>query len=384
MIQKVKTYTTIGLQGYEITVEADSNKSLPTIDIIGLPDAAIKESKERIRGTFRHCQIEIPAHKIVLNLAPSDIRKEGTRFDVPMAVALLLLAREGHIHNLDQVRQALFFGELGLDGTIKRIDGLLPSVLAAVKDGYRQFFIPADNIYEVEYIAGIDVYPLESFQQLADHVLGRALLQPYIAQTSIEDLYVLTHDREQDFAHIKGQIIAKRALSIAAAGLHNILMIGSPGSGKTMLARALQSIIPPLEFEESLEVSQIYSLVGKLNKDHPLIVHRPFRQVHHTASKISIIGGGRNLTPGEISLAHKGILFFDELPEFPRETLEVLRQPLEDKMIAISRVSGTVQYPANFMFVATMNPSPCGYYNDPEVPCTCSYNEIKRYQNKIS
>lgn len=384
MIQKVKTYTTIGLQGYEITVEADSNRSLPTIDIIGLPDAAIKESKERIRGTFRHCQIEIPAHKIVLNLAPSDIRKEGTRFDVPMAVALLLLAREGHIHNLDQVRQALFFGELGLDGTIKRIDGLLPSVLAAVKDGYRQFFIPADNIYEVEYIAGIDVYPLESFQQLADHVLGRALLQPYIAQTSIEDLYVLTHDREQDFAHIKGQIIAKRALSIAAAGLHNILMIGSPGSGKTMLARALQSIIPPLEFEESLEVSQIYSLVGKLNKDHPLIVHRPFRQVHHTASKISIIGGGRNLTPGEISLAHKGILFFDELPEFPRETLEVLRQPLEDKMIAISRVSGTVQYPANFMFVATMNPSPCGYYNDPEVPCTCSYNEIKRYQNKIS
>lgn len=384
MIQKVKTYTTIGLQGYEITVEADSNKSLPTIDIIGLPDAAIKESKERIRGTFRHCQIEIPAHKIVLNLAPSDIRKEGTRFDVPMAVALLLLAREGHIHNLDQVRQALFFGELGLDGTIKRIDGLLPSVLAAVKDGYRQFFIPADNIYEVEYIAGIDVYPLESFQQLADHVLGRALLQPYIAQTSIEDLYVLTHDREQDFAHIKGQIIAKRALSIAAAGLHNVLMIGSPGSGKTMLARALQSIIPPLEFEESLEVSQIYSLVGKLNKDHPLIVHRPFRQVHHTASKISIIGGGRNLTPGEISLAHKGILFFDELPEFPRETLEVLRQPLEDKMIAISRVSGTVQYPANFMFVATMNPSPCGYYNDPEVPCTCSYNEIKRYQNKIS
>lgn len=225
---------------------------------------------------------------------------------------------------------------------------------------------------------------MKNFRQVADHFYGTSLITPYVLTSSIDDLYELTQDIVHDFSFIKGQLIAKRALCVAAAGLHNVLMVGSPGSGKTMLARALRSILPPLGFDEILQVSQIYSLVGKLTKEHPLIVQRPFRQVHHTASKISIIGGGRNLTPGEISLAHKGILFFDELPEFPRETLEVLRQPLEDKMIAISRVSGTVEYPANFMFVATMNPSPCGYYNDPEIPCTCSYNDVKRYQNKIS
>ena len=384
MIHKIKTYTNIGLQGYEIVIEADSNRSLPTIDIIGLPDTAIKESKERIRGTFRHCQIDIPAQKIVLNLSPSDIRKEGTRFDVPMAVALLLLCRDGQVKHDDLVRKALFFWELWLDGAIKRIDWLLPSVLHAVRAGYTDFFIPADNIYEVEYINGITIYPVSHFRQIANHFTGTEDISPYVLKSSIDDLYTLTYDVATDFAHIKGQLVAKRALCVAAAGLHNVLMVGSPGSGKTMLARALQSIVPPLGFDEILEVSQIYSLVGKLTKDTPLIVQRPFRQVHHTASKISIIWWGKNLTPWEISLAHKGILFFDELPEFPRETLEVLRQPLEDKMIAISRVSGTVQYPANFMFVATMNPSPCGYYNDPEIPCKCSYNEIKRYQNKIS
>lgn len=384
MVYKIKTYTNIGLQGYEIIVEADSNKSLPTIEIIGLPDTAIKESKERMRGTFRHCGISIPSQKIVLNLAPSDIRKEGTRFDVPMAVALLMLTCDGQIHDADLVRNSLFFWELGLDGEIKKIDGLLPSVLCAIKDGYKTVFVPADNSYELEYIAGLEIYAVSHFGEIRDHLLGHQLLTPITRQTSIEDLYAPSGQIEHDFAYIKGQLVAKRALCVAAAGLHNVLMVWSPGSGKTMLARALRSIIPPLGFDEVLEVSQIYSLVGKLTKETPLIVERPFRQVHHTASKVSIIGGGRNLTPGEVSLAHKGILFFDELPEFPRETLEVLRQPIEDQMIAISRVSGTVQYPANFMFVATMNPSPCGYYNDPEVPCKCSYHEIKRYQNKVS
>lgn len=384
MIHKVKTYTNIGLQGHEIIIEADANRSLPTIDIIGLPDAAIKESKERMRGTFRHCDIQIPAHKIILNLAPSDIRKEGTRFDLPMAVALLLLCQDTPVWSTQAIGQTLFFGELGLDGMVKRIDWLLPSVLSAIRDGYTNFVIPADNVYELEYIAGIRIYPVSHFRQIVDHLIHNRPITPYPQNDDIEALYHLTHDTSHDFAHIKGQILAKRALCVAAAGLHNVLMVGSPGSGKTMLARALQSILPPLGFDEILEVSQIYSLVGKLTKTHPLITQRPFRQVHHTASKISIIGGGKTLTPGEISLAHKGILFFDELPEFPRETLEVLRQPLEDKMIAISRVSGTVQYPANFMFVATMNPSPCGYYNDPEIPCKCSYNEIKRYQAKIS
>ncbi|MFA7298502.1 MAG: YifB family Mg chelatase-like AAA ATPase [Candidatus Absconditabacterales bacterium] len=382
MIQKVKTYANVGLEGHEIVVEADSSKSLPTIEIVGLPDAAIKESKERLRATFRNAGIQLPNRKIVLNLSPSDIKKVGTSFDLPMAVAILFLIFEDKIKLPQQ--EFLYFGELGLDGSVKRVNGLLPSVISAMHHGYKHFFVPEENVYELEYVPGIYIYPIGKFDQMIEYFLEKKEFFCIDQPKNIEDLYQQSDLFEVDFAHIKGQLIAKRALAIAAAGLHNVLMVGAPGSGKTLLSKAMPSILPPLGFEEILEVSQVYSLVGKLSKDIPLITRRPFRQVHHTASKISIVGGGSQLTPGEVSLAHKGILFFDEVTEFPREVLEVLRQPLEDRSVVISRVAGTIQYPANFMFVGAMNPCKCGYYKDSEKACSCSLMDIKRYQSKIS
>jgi len=384
MIQKIKTFTNLGLQWFEITIEADSNRSLPGIEIIWLPDAAIRESKERIRATFRSIAVDLPKRKIILNLAPSDIKKIWTSFDLPMAVAILLLVYEWHIKNSETINNSLFFWELWLDWWVKRVNGLLPSVISAIKKWYHQFFIPQENIYELEYIPNITIYPIKNFHEIIEFFINWKDINKITSPQSIENLYWWNNNFEVDFEYIKWQIFAKRALAIAAAWLHNLIMVWAPWSGKTMLSKALQSILPPLGFEEILEVSQIYSVVWKLNKDSPLIIQRPFRQVHHTASKISIIWWWTNLTPWEVSLAHKWVLFFDELTEFPREVLEVLRQPIEDKTINISRVSGTIQYPANFMFVWSMNPCKCGYYKDPEKNCTCNINDIKKYQSKIS
>lgn len=364
-------------------MEVDANKALPMIDIIWLPDAAIKESKERIRASFRNIWVDLPPRKIVLNLAPSDIRKVWTRFDVPMAAAILRLILSPNSRVNELLDTSLFFGELWLDGTVKKVTGILPSVISAYRQWRKSFFVSSQNIPELQYIPGIDLYKLDSLKDIRrvfdDHT--------YLDQLRIDHKDLPTRELNTfdiDFADIKWHLVPKRALTVAAAGMHNVLMAWPPWSGKTMLAKAIKSILPPLTFEQMIDVSQIYSVIGSLWSDQPLITHRPFRPVHHTASRISIVGWGKHLTPGEVSLAHHGILFFDELPEFPREVLEVLRQPLEDKQIVISRASGSVQYPSDFMFVAAMNPCKCGFYKDREKNCSCSINDIKRYQSKIS
>ncbi len=324
MIQKIRTYTHLGLQWYEIVVEADSNNAIPSIEIIGLPDAAIKESKERIRATFRNVWITMPNKKFIMNLAPSDLRKVGTSFDLPMAVALLFLVFEDRVFVPDFFEKSLFFWELGLDWSLKPVRGLLPCVIDAIKRWYNSFFIPADNIYELEYIPNITLYPINHFQEILDFFLYKKEIKAISQPKKLPDS-LWFGEWLVDFEHIKWLLFAKRALAIAAAGFHNLLLVWAPGSGKTLLSKAIQWILPPLSFEEILEVSQIYSVVWKLNKDMPLILQRPYRQIHHTASKVSIVGWWSALTPGEVSLAHKWILFFDELTEFPREVLEVLR-----------------------------------------------------------
>ena len=354
---------------------------MPGIEIIWLPDTTIKESKERIKSALRTIGIKVPNIKFVLNLSPSDIRKNGTSFDLPMAVAIFCTIYED-IQN-DLLDQWLFFGELWLDGEVKRIDGLLPMVMWAKKKWYKYFFIPYDNLYELEYIPDIYICPISNFQEIVDIFLHNKSPSFIHNNRSIYQLQSEYHF-QVDFEHIKWHTIAKRALTIAATGMHNLLMSGAPWSGKTMLSRALQSILPPMDYNEILEVSQIYSVVWKLDKENPLIVYRPFRPIHHTASKISITWWWSNLRPWEISLAHRGILFLDEIAEFPSDTLEVLRQPIEDKHITISRVTWSLSYPASFMLVAAMNPCKCWYFKDKEKNCTCSINDIKRYQSRLS
>lgn len=383
MVDIVRTFVNEWLIWHEVYIESDSVKALPNIEIIWLPDLAIKESKERIRWTFRNSGIEMPKRKFVLNLAPSDTKKVWTWFDVPMALSLLLCIWTNKIYNEEKINTALFFWELWLDWTVKRINWLLPSVLSAKKKWRSEFFVPADNLYELEYVPWIKIYPICHFQELFDFFTKWSNLYSVDWWKNI-DILTDNSTYEVDFAHIKWQILAKRALSIAMAGFHNVLMVWAPWSGKTMMSKALKSIFPPLSFDEILEVSQIYSVVGQLNKDMPLVTQRPFRQVHHTASKFSIVWWWSHLTPWEVSLAHKWILFFDELTEFPRETLEVLRQPLEDRCVNISRVSWSVDYPSNFMFIASMNPCKCGYYKDRLKQCTCTPFDIKRYQSKVS
>jgi len=380
MTSKVYSISNLWLESFIIEIESDKNRAMPTIDIVGLPDATIKEAKERIRFTFKNSNIKLPAKKFVVNLSPSDIKKTWNRFDLPIAVSLLALI-DDIIINKETFKNSIFIWELWLDGSIKKVNWVLSTILKWKRSWFTRFFIPNSNKLEASYVDNVDIVWLDNFSQLLEYLSG----EKEIETTKNWKITIQWKSNfEIDFANIKWNETVKRALVIAAAWLHNVLMIWWPGSGKTMFAKALQWILPPMWRNEILEVSQIYSVNWMLDENNPLICQRPFRNIHHTASKISIVWGWRDLRPGQISLAHKWILFFDELPEFPRSVLEVLRQPLEDRNITISRVSGTVNYPAHFMFVSAMNPCKCWYYQDNKKNCNCSINEVKKYQWKIS
>lgn len=380
MVNRVKTGTIIGLNAYEVWVETDVVNSLPSISIVGLPDASVNEARDRVKSAIKNSGYTFPAKKVVINLAPADLKKVGTSFDLPIAVGILI---EEEVIEWEKVKEYAFIGELSLDGLIRGVNGVLPLVLGLKELGIKNIIVPKSNAKEAALIEGINVYGAEHLTDVVNH-----FVETKIPQTKIDIKQYLSKVSEQeylyDYKNVKGQHKAKKALEIAAAGAHNMLMIGSPGSGKTLMAKCFPSILPPLELSEALELTKIYSICGLLKEDEPLMVKRPFRPVHHTASANGIIGGGTTPKPGEITLAHRGVLFLDEMVEFPRQVLEVLRQPLEDGEIVISRAKHSIKYPAKFMLLGAMNPCPCGYLGDKEKQCTCSDFQISRYLSKLS
>ena len=379
MVTKAITATTIGINSCKIEVEVDVANSLPSISIVGLPDSAVNEAKERVHSAIKNSGFSFPTGKVIVNLAPADIRKEGTNFDLPIAIGIL---KEQGIQIPDDDKTA-FLGELSLDGSIRKVNGILPLVSGLKDCGIKTVFVPEENSKEAALVQDIKVYGAKHLGDIVNHFGETPIKQTVIdineyLNKSLDDEYVY------DFKDVKGQQKAKKALEIAAAGGHNVLMSGTPGSGKTLMAKCLASILPPLQLKEAFELTKIYSICGLLPQDNPLMTKRPFRSIHHTASQNGIIGGGSNPKPGEITLAHRGVLFLDEIVEFPRQVLEVLRQPIEDGEVVISRAKTSIKYPAKFILIGAMNPCPCGFLGDKEKQCTCSDYQIQRYRSKLS
>src|SRR5688572_12490684 len=377
MLARVYSCAVIGFEGVIVEVEVDYSNGLPGVTIVGLPDAAVQESRERVQTAVKNAGLHFPRHRVVVNLAPAAVRKEGPAYDLPIALGVIILA--GFLPH-DTVENTIVVGELSLDGVVRHTRGVLSMAAIARANGFKRMFVPETDAGEAALIPDLEIIPVRSLADLYAHLSGRHLIEPFQpSNDELEPLFVPT-----DFSEIKGQEHVKRALEVAAAGGHNVILVGSPGAGKTLLARAMPGILPEMSIDESLDVTRIYSVADQLPAGTPLIRHRPFRAPHHTISHAGLVGGGNIPKPGEISLAHRGVLFLDEFPEFGARVLEVMRQPMEDKIVTISRAKGSLTFSANFQLIAAMNPCPCGYYGDSLKPCTCAHAMVTKYQKRIS